>query len=263
MGARLQTFTATISFLGYPAIVTPFELILLAVVVFAAACLQGSIGFGLGMLAAPFVTLVDPTLLPASVIMLAIAISGVVAVLERRALDLRGTSWALLGRVPGSAIGAFLVSVLTPGLLAWVVALTVLFGVVVSLRGWHPRVTRTSQMVAGAASGIMGTATSIGGAPMAMVWQGSESSRYRGSMSAFFLVGSLLSLVALLLWGAISAETLRFVAWMLPAALAGTLVSRRLNRHLNRTRIRYAALGAASFGAVILILTQAWELVTR
>ena len=44
----------------------PMEVALLALVVLLAACLQASIGFGMGMLAAPFIALVDPRLLPVS-----------------------------------------------------------------------------------------------------------------------------------------------------------------------------------------------------
>jgi hypothetical protein len=48
-----------------------------------------------------------------------------------------------------------------------------------------------------AIAGVMGTATSIGGPPMALVWQGHQGSRLRGTMSAFFMIGSAVSLVSL------------------------------------------------------------------
>nr|WP_232531925.1 TSUP family transporter [Microbacterium halophytorum] len=125
------------------------ELILLSIPIFFAACLQGSIGFGMGMAAAPFIAIVDPELLPVSIILLAIVVSGVVMLLDRSGLDFRGAGWALAGRVPGSLAGAGLVAVMSSALLSWFVAATVLVGVLVSLRGWAPRVTRTSQVIAG------------------------------------------------------------------------------------------------------------------
>src|SRR5688500_10754221 len=42
-----------------------------AVAIMLASCMQGSIGFGMGMLAAPIVALVDPGLIPGTLIMLA------------------------------------------------------------------------------------------------------------------------------------------------------------------------------------------------
>lgn len=239
---------------------TPLEFALLALVIFAAACLQGSIGFGMGMLAAPFIALIDATLLPVLVIVLAIVVTLIVVVMDRASLDLRGAGWALAGRVPGSVVGAGLLTVMTTTVLSWAVAAVVLLGVIVSLRGWHPRVTRTTQAFAGALSGIMGTTTSVGGAPMAIVWQASEGPRLRGTMSAFFLIGSSLSLVALFLWGVVPAHALVTAAWMAPFAVAGVVLSRFVNRFLNRRRTRAIALGASALGALTLIATRLFEL---
>src|SRR5690606_1401485 len=50
------------------------ECALLTAVVLVAACLQGSIGFGMGMFAAPFIALIDTTLLPVIVITLSIVV---------------------------------------------------------------------------------------------------------------------------------------------------------------------------------------------
>lgn len=239
---------------------SPLAIGLLAAVVLVAACLQGSIGFGMGMVAAPFIAMVDPALLPVSVILLALVVTSVVVLLDRGSLDLRGATWALAGRVPGSLAGAALVAVLAPAALSWIVAATVLLGVAVSLRGWRPRVTRTTQAVAGALSGIMGTTTSIGGAPMAIIWQASEGPRLRGTMAAFFLVGSGLSLAALFTLGAVPQRALVFAAWMLLPALAGLALSRYVNRFLDRRRTRALALAASGLGAAALIATQvaAW-----
>lgn len=239
---------------------TPLEFALLAAVVLAAACLQGSIGFGMGMLAAPVVALVDPTLLPVLVITLAMVVTLIVVVMDRAALDLRGAGWALAGRVPGTVVGAGLVTVMSASALSWAVAAVVLLGVVVSLRGWRPRVTRATQALAGALSGVMGTTTSVGGAPMAIIWQGSEAARLRGTMSAFFLVGSSLSLVALSVWGAVPTHALVTAAWMVPFAVLGAALSRFVNRFLNRGRTRAIALGVSALGAAILIAARLLDL---
>jgi uncharacterized membrane protein YfcA len=235
---------------------TGLEFALLALIILVASCLQGSIGFGMGMFAAPFIALIDTSLLPVIVITLAMVVTAIVVILDRAALDLRGAGWALAGRVPGSVLGAGLLTVMSTTLLSWAVAVTVLLGVLVSLRGWTPRVTRSTQATAGALSGIMGTATSVGGAPMAILWQASEGPRLRGTMSAFFLVGSTLSLAALFLWGVVPPHSLLVAAWMIPFVLLGVVLSRFVNRFLNRRRTRALALGASAFGAVTLIVAR-------
>lgn len=156
---------------------TGAEYAAIAGVIFLAACLQASTGFGMGMLAAPVVAMVDPTLLPATLILPALLVTILVTVRERQHLDLRGTGWALVGRIPGSILGACLVALLSKEGLAWVVVVVVLSGLVLAVRGWAPKPVRLNLIAAGAASGIMGTATSIGGPPMA--WSG-KAIRDRG-----------------------------------------------------------------------------------
>ena len=63
-------------------------------------------------------------------------------------------------------------------------------------------------MLAGATSGVLGTATAIGGPPMALVWQRKSGARLRGTMSGFFLVGSVMSIAALAATGAVDGHTL-------------------------------------------------------
>lgn len=232
---------------------SPADYVLIGVTVFAATALQASIGFGMGMLAAPIIALVDPDLLPGTVIMLALVVTVLVTIRERVDLDLRGAGWALVGRIPGSIAGVLLVVALPGPGLSLLVALAVLSGVVFSLKGWTPAPTRTHLMAAGAASGVMGTATSIGGAPMALIWQKLDGARLRGTMSAFFMVGSAVSLGGLALAGTITHSILMLVLWMVPVVLAGYVASRHLNRFLDQARLRRVALTVSALGALLLL----------
>ncbi|MEO3857587.1 sulfite exporter TauE/SafE family protein [Acrocarpospora sp. B8E8] len=145
-----------------------------ALAIVVASCLQGSIGFGMGMVAAPVVAIVDPGLLPGMLIMLAVVLTLVVTLREREAVNLRGAGWALFGRVPGTVAGVWLVAVLPQRWLALLLGAAVLVGVVLAIGGWAPDPTRRTTAAAGAVSGLLGTATSIGGPPMALVWQSSS-----------------------------------------------------------------------------------------
>ncbi len=108
-------------------------------------------------------------------------------------------------------------------------------------------------MLAGAASGVMGTATAIGGPPMALVWQRNSGARLRGTMSGFFLVGSAMSLCALAATGAIDSRTMWGFAVFIPAAVLGYLISRPMNKLLDPKRLRWLAIGVSTLGAVVLI----------
>lgn len=229
---------------------------LVAVAITAASCLQASIGFGIGMLAAPVIALVDPTLIPGTIIMLATVVTLLITVLDRTHLDLGGTGWALAGRLPGSALGAVLAVRLPSRLLALLIAGVVLAGVVVTAAGWRPRPRRLALLSAGAVSGVMGTATSIGGPPMALVWQRYPGPRLRSNMSAFFLVGSVASLAALWLTGGVDGSTVGTFATLLPAAFVGCVLSRFVNRRMNRERLRWTAITVSVAGAVTLVVQQ-------
>jgi len=221
--------------------------------VMLASCLQASIGFGIGMLAAPIIALVDPRLIPGTLIMVATLVTLIVAVREREDIDLHGTGWALVGRVPGTIAGALLLAMLPQQALTVMLAGVVLVGVALTSVGWIPAPRRRNVVLAGATSGVLGTATSIGGPPMALVWQRNSGARLRGTMSGFFLVGSLMSIAALALTGAIDGRTVLAFTALVPAAVAGYVLSRRINRFLDPKRLRWLAIGASTMGAVVLI----------
>ena len=187
-----------------------------------ASCLQASIGFGIGMLAAPIVAIVDPGADPRHP-----DHAGHPGHADGRPcgnarhIDLTGTGWALVGRVPGTIAGALLLAALPERALAILLAGVVLVGVVLTSVGWIPAARRRNVVLAGATSGLLGTATSIGGPPMALVWQRNSGARLRGTMSGFFLIGSVMSIVALALTGAVDGHTLRAFAVLIPAAVAG------------------------------------------
>lgn len=235
---------------------TGVELTVVAVALVVGGCLQGSLGFGLGMLAGPVLALVDPTLVPGTLLLLATVLTVVGVVVERAHLDLSGAGWAVAGRVPGTVAGATLVALLSPRAISVVLAFVVLVGALVAARGWSPAPTRPTLLVAGAASGLMGTATSIGGPPMALVWQRSRGAALRGTMSAFFLVGCLMSVLALVLVGAIDGPTVARAAALTPFALGGYLLSRLLNARLERGGLRQAALAVSVLGALTVLVRQ-------
>ena len=233
---------------------TGLELAVVALVVSIASCLQGAIGFGVALLSAPVIALFDPTLLPSSLLLVVTGLTALGVLRDRAAVDVKDAGWAVAGQVPGTVAGALLVAALSARTLALVLASTVLLAVLLSVCGWRPRPRPAAVVVAGAASGLLGTATSIGGPPMALVWHGSSRARMRGTMSAFFLVGAVMALVALTAVGSIDRRTVLFAAALLPAMVLGFAVSGAVNARINRRIVRRVGLGASALGAVLVLL---------
>ena len=217
------------------------------------AVVQGSIGFGLNLIAAPVLALVDPDLVPGPAIVIAFVFTALLAVRERRDIDLQGVRWAFYGRVPGSLAGAGAVAVLSGRALSLVIGVTVLIAVAVTASGWHVRPTRAVLVGAGALSGLMGTASSIGGPPMAMALHGSTGAAMRGTLSAFFLVGTVLSVALLAAVGEFGVADLTASAVMLPPLLAGFAASRLVAPHVDGPRLRLAVLVLSTVAALSVI----------
>ena len=236
---------------------SPAGYAVIAGAILIASCLQASIGFGLGMLAAPVVAVVDPSLVPGTMIMLAAAVTLAVVVRERGDIDFAGTGWALVGRVPGTIAGGLLLLVIPERALALLIAGVVLVGVATTAFGWMPAPRPRNLMLAGATSGVLGTTTSIGGPPMALVWQGNTGARLRGTMSGFFLVGSVMSIAVLTATGAVDAHTFRTCALLLPAIAGGYVLSRFVNGWLTPARQRWTAITMSIAGAAALIAHEA------
>jgi hypothetical protein len=82
-------------------------------------------------------------------------------------------------------------------------------------------VNRVTATTAGFASGAMGTATSIGGPPLALLYQHHEGPVLRATLSVAFAVGTVLSLTGLAIAGAIEPWHVVLASALLPGLLAG------------------------------------------
>ena len=104
----------------------------LAVAVTMGGLVQGAVGLGLGLVAAPVATLVHPALMPGVMLWLAAAYPLLTLSREGRSTDSRGLQWAFVGRLPGTVIGVAAVSAVSARLLSLLVGLTVLVAVLLT-----------------------------------------------------------------------------------------------------------------------------------
>ncbi|HCM81218.1 MAG TPA: sulfite exporter TauE/SafE family protein [Corynebacterium stationis] len=232
------------------------EMIAIGAILALGACVQGAIGFGLGMMAAPLIALIAPEQLPGTVLLLAFALSFATFFRERGQIQWSVVGWASLGRVPGSLLGALLVAVLPTAGLSLVLAVAVILGIVVSLVGWSPGYGRRSAGIAGVAAGVLGTATSIGGPPLALILRGLPPSAVRGTMGAAFVIGTALSIIALWAGGSLDAEQWRASLVFLPAIGIGFLLSGLVNRYVDSRHLYVGSVVLSLIGAAVVIVNS-------
>ena len=237
---------------------SPFEIAAAVVVMAAGAAVQGSVGFGMNVVAAPILIQIDPDLVPGPLLAASLANTLLIAFRDRSEIDRSALSWALLGRVPGAALGAFLlVEVFSQWGLSVFLASVILVGVALSVTPIRLPRGRSIIAVGGFVSGVAGTSTGVGGPPLALTLQHVAPRRLRGTLSVYFLFAASISLVFLGAWGQFGATHLLAIAVLVPGQLFGYLVSGRLVRFLDRGYTRPALL-VISVAAALSLLIRAF-----
>lgn len=229
-------------------------LLLGGLAVFTGSLTQASTGLGLGMIAAPILLLIDPRLVPGPLLALAFIVSLLIAFRERRSIDLRGLTYAVAGRVPGTVLAGLTISLLPLATYSLLFGALVLAAVLLCATGLRVRPTPGNLLTAGFASGFMGTLTSIGAPPLAIAYQHGAAASIRSTMAAYFALGSAFSLIVLAFFGRFSVGEVFAGAVFVPPLVAGFWASGRVVPHMNQRRARLAVLWLSGLSAALLIV---------
>jgi uncharacterized membrane protein YfcA len=229
------------------------ELTVALAAVVAGAVVQGSIGFGINLVAVPVVAVLEPDALPATLVVLALPLAAGMLVREHGHVDRRGLAWLLLGRLPGTALGAWVVTILPRDGLSSVIGALVLAGVLMSVVTPPLHVTPTTATLVGLASGTMGTASSIGGPPVALLYQHHAGAVLRSTTAAVFTIGTVLSTAALAVAGEVAGWHLLLAATLTPGVAAGLALARLLHDRLDRGWLRPTVLAVAAVAGAVVI----------
>jgi len=237
---------------------SPFMVLVCFVLALVGSSVQGTMGFGLGMLTAPLFTMIDHAFVPVSMMLAVVPLTFGVAIRDRAHIDTKGFGWAILGRFPGVFLGIVALRAVSEDGLAYAVAGTVALAVVVSVvtsrRGQVVPTNAATMSSAGFASGFMGTVTSIGGPPMALVYKDGDPRTVRATVAAFFSVGVVITVAGFVISGEIGRHELALTAVILPGVLAGLPVSARIGDKLSPDVMRPLILAMCALSALLLFL---------
>jgi uncharacterized protein len=225
-------------------------------IVAAGALVQGGAGFGLGLVAAPMLTILNPSLMPGVLLVPAGVLPMLTFAREAGHTDWPGLSWALAGRVAGTVTGAAVVVVLPLRALGALIGAVVLGAVAVSVLKIKITKNPGTLLSAGFFSGAGATSAAIGGPPIALVYQRAAGPQIRATLAAFFCVGSAISLAALAAAGHLPGRALAVGAGLVPFVAAGFALSGPLRRYLDNGRMRVAVLALATVSAVVLLVHE-------
>ena len=223
-------------------------------VVLVGSIVQGAIGFGVNLLAAPFIALVIPEALPATLVLVALPASITTVVREHHHLELRTLRWMLLGAVPGTVVGLLIVGQVNGTELATLVGGITIAGVALSVLAPPIKVTPQAAVAAGFTSNVFGTAASVGGPPVALLLQHHSGPVTRPTLGAFFTVSATMSLIGYPIAGVISVDHILFALALAPAMVVGVWASRHLHGFVDGGWLRPAVLVLSAIAGIAAII---------
>lgn len=232
------------------------QLAIAFLVTFVGAMVQGSVGFGLAMIAAPVLALINPALVPGSMIFAAMILCILLALRERESIVTSEVVISSVSRLITTIPTAMFLGMIDQQTFSLVFGAILLIAVGISLSGFHLPLNKTNLAVVSAISGITNTISAIGGPPMALVYQDQEGSHIRATLSTIFAIGGVFAIASLAWAGEFGVNDLVMGVALLPGIFAGFAASRYTSALLDSKATRPAVLGVAGLSAGA-ILVQA------
>lgn len=228
----------------------------LGAAVLAGAVVQSTIGFGMAVVAAPVVVLLAPELMPAALLVPGVFLPLLQVLHGARDIAWRPLGWALGARAVFTPVGVAIVVWFSPRAIGALVGVLILVTVVLSVRALYLRATPRNAVVAGAVSGVAGTAAAIGGPFLALVLQHERPDRVRSTLAVFFTTGSLLALGGLAVWGELTREQLLTGLVWVPFAMLGYAAAAPVRARVDTGLFRRAVL-VFCVGAGLTVIARA------
>lgn len=232
------------------------------VIVLCASLVQAWLGIGFALLGAPLLYLLNPGYVPGPLLLLGFALAACMTLGNRQTLAWRRPMPAILARLPGAWCGGLLLGLLPSAWLGLLLGVCVLLTAVSSYRWLEIRCIPRNLAVAGFFSGLLGTATGVGGPPMALVYQTCERLSTRDELAAFFLLTTPVSLLFLSYQGRLPPDYLSTSCKLAPAVLAGYGLARCLDGRIDRHSPRQLLLLLSLLASGWLLASSLWQLLS-
>lgn len=228
-------------------------------ITFFAATVQGLVGIGLGVLSVPLLTLIDPVLTPVPQMLVTLPLATGMFLADRDVVEWAAVVRISLGRLPGVAIGLWLLAVANDRVLDGVIGAIVIGTVVLLAAGLSIPRTAQTEAAAGMAAGAAGTVSSIGGPAIALLYRDHSGPVVRGNLGAIMMIGIVTMIVARAATGHIVVTDLEAAVCLTPAVGLGLVAARRLSRHIDGgPALRLAILAVSGAAGSSLLVRSLW-----
>lgn len=231
----------------------PLLALALAIVIFAST-LQASVGMGFGMVAAPLLALIDPLLSPVPILMVGTVVAVWGAWQERGNIAGEEIVAGVGGRIIGSSMALLLLLVFSDERSFYVLfGVLILIAVILTALGRPVAFTLANHWKLSTLSGLMGTITSVGAPPMAILYRGQRPDKVRPTLNALFFTGCTVGLTSMGLAGRLAMMHLVLSAIILPGVVAGIWLARyfRTDSAKKLSGVMLIVSGAAAAGLIL------------
>lgn len=208
-------------------------LLIAMVIAIAGGVIFGLSGFGFGLTTVPILLLLyPPATVTALVVIVSLSTGWVVLVGAWRSVQLRTVLALAPGATIGVVLGTMLIRTVDPAVVKLIAGSAVVLFALSLLRGWkvnavhHP----LAAPLAGVASGTLNTSTGMSGPPVVLLFTSREYNMqaFRSSIMVYFYYVNLLGISLLIQQGIVGRTQLAVVLQLLPAAIVGGVIGRRL-----------------------------------
>jgi uncharacterized membrane protein YfcA len=234
--------------------VTPVQIAVALGLTVIGCAIQGSVGIGYAVIVAPLLLLFAPAFVPGPIVVSALLLVMLIASRDRHAVIVRDIKYATVGRALGTIPAAYMLATLPRSVYELVFGALVMLGVVVSVGGLHIPATRKNVVLASILSGFMSAVSSIGGPPMALLYQHEEGPRIRATISAIFTIGGFITLAGLWWAGKFSVVELLLGVLLMPGVVVGFYLSKFTASRLDAAHARPALLIVSGLCAIVVIV---------
>ncbi|HAT50858.1 MAG TPA: sulfite exporter TauE/SafE family protein [Alphaproteobacteria bacterium] len=218
------------------------------------AMIQGTIGFGLALVAAPLLLLIAPDMIPGPMMFATFALTFLTWWRERWAVHWKDIPWALTGRITGTLLGTVAMATIPSELLISTMGLLIVLASIMSAKLPPFQPSNRIAIFAGILSGVIGTMTTAGGPPLVLAFQHVSGPRLRATLGAIFSIGIIFSLASLSLIDRFGLKEALLGSSFIPPILLGYLLSGPLLPIINKKLLRrFAIILAGSSGLLILV----------
>jgi len=237
---------------------TNLDIAVATVMILLGSLVQGSLGFGAALIALPVLVFIDPVFAPGPLMALGFLMGFLILARDRSGLDMGGVKIAWPGQIIGIVIALNVLRLIPKDRMTLIFGIALLAAVGLTSSRIRILITPRALFFTGILSGIMGTSSALGGAPMGILYQNEDGNRLRSTLACLLMVGSGSVLVALLVTGEFGPAEWRATLILLPGSLVGFALSWPLSRYLDAHYLRSVILAFAGIGGAVLVARALW-----